>query len=370
MYNINSPQYMGIPMDFYNQQNTAFMNPPIPQNQQINNQPKIDPRIFDTPEITMKPADGTKSKGLFTITDSPEASKVTITVDPDVPDVEKTKKRGRKKLDPEASTAMVKANETPAERMNGTVEETPTAYSYYETNAMIRDTIGQIDAINAELVSEFQSVLHNRTMKNKYNVLIGLSENIGSLIGNRIQAIKEANNSITKSNDMDYKKFRDAKAAQAAVSDDKYISDVFQALITNKNYAPAQHQLPQMDSSSLYGSGIVRADILDTQMGQAAPIADLGYMNYITNMTPEQNLMRYEGNPNVKQVVIFDAASGAKIFKMMDMSTGQVIENVPTYDQTIMEDTTLDIKNKIAKNINLNETFPIIVINDDIVSQY
>ena len=55
---------------------------------------------------------------------------------------------------------------------------------------------------------------------------------------------------------------------------------------------------------------------------------------------------------------------------MMDLSTGQVIENVPVYDQSIMEDTTLDVKNKIAKNINLNETFPIVVLNDNITSQY
>ena len=30
----------------------------------------------------------------------------------------------------------------------------------------------------------------------------------------------------------------------------------------------------------------------------------------------------------------------------------------------------LDLKTKIAKNLNLNESFPIIVLNDNIVSQY
>ena len=376
MYNINSPQYTGIPMDFYNQQQTGMMNPPMIQGQQamMNNPqiPKVDPRIFDTPEIVTGPINGEKSAkkgGLFTIVDETPTNKMTIPVDPSVPDVVKEQKKrsgSKKKAEGTNGTAIVKANEG-TESVSGTVEDAPTAYSYFETNMMIRDTINQIDTLNSELMTEFESVRHNRTMKNKYNVLVGLSENIGSLIGNRIQAIKEANNSITKSNDLDYKKLKDAKAAMAAVSDDKYIADVYQALISNKQVNPAEHMMAPINSATLYGSGIVRADAMDAQPG--VPV-DYGYMNYVANMTPEQNLMRYEGNPNVKQVVVFDAQSGAKFFKMMDLSTGQVIENVPVYDQSIMEDTTLDVKNKIAKNINLNETFPIVVLNDNITSQY
>ena len=55
---------------------------------------------------------------------------------------------------------------------------------------------------------------------------------------------------------------------------------------------------------------------------------------------------------------------------MMDVVTGAVIPNVPVYDPMFLEDTTLDLKNKIAKNINLNETFPIIVINEGVTQQY
>ena len=80
--------------------------------------------------------------------------------------------------------------------------------------------------------------------------------------------------------------------------------------------------------------------------------------------------MRYESNPNVKQVVVFDAATGNRFFQMMDVSNGNVIPNVPVYDAMFLEDTTLDLKTKIAKNINLNETFPIIVINEGVTDQY
>jgi hypothetical protein len=54
----------------------------------------------------------------------------------------------------------------------------------------------------------------------------------------------------------------------------------------------------------------------------------------------------------------------------MDMSTGQVVPGLPVRDQMFMEDTTLDLKNNIAKNINLNETYPLVVINQQIANEY
>lgn len=376
MQYMNAPQFSGVPMDFVNQPQVGYMNPPAMPQQLIVNQPqgqqqkqKIDPRVFDTPEITM--GDSNKRGGLFTVTKDQNANM--IVVDTPIPDaeVEKKKKGGRPKKSesPDSNTKIITSDNSSPEKVNGVVEDMPTAYTYMETTGLLRETLGQIDSLNGELVQEFEAVRQNRTMKNKYNVLVGISENIGSLIGNRIQAIKEINNSITKANDLDYKKLKDVKAAQAVMNDDKYIADVYQALISNQQNLPANYNMPPVDSS-LYGSGIVRTNITDSQMVNNGVPMDVGYLNYIANMTPEQTLMMYEGNPNIQQVVVYDAASGAKMFKMMDISTGQVIENVPTYDETIMEDTTLDIKNRIAKNINLNETFKIIVINDDITSQY
>ena len=136
----------------------------------------------------------------------------------------------------------------------------------------------------------------------------------------------------------------------------------------NPQYNAPAPQLPQVDPS-LFGSGIVRADIKSGDINSNGPV-DAGYLNYMSNLSPEQNMMMYESNPNVKQVVVFDASTGNKFFQVMDMSTGQVIPNVPVYDQMFMEDTTLDLKTKIAKNINLNETFPIVVINEGATSQY
>lgn len=368
------PQYSGVPMDPYNQYGAGGypaagfapgngMNPNGPQVvQYAPARPNIDPRVFETPEITMGEESGTK-KSLFTVTDAPEKrNTITVANDSDMEVAEKKAKKstGRKKKEIDAPT--VRADGSTA--LSGDVE-TGTIYTYNETNAMLHDTLGQIDAINLELIQEFEAVKRNRTLKNKYMVLNNLSENIGSLISNRIATIREINNCISKSNDMDYKKLKDLKAAASDQSDDKYISDLYQAFMANPQNHAAPMQMPQVDQSIL-GSGIVRANMNAAGSG----IADAGYLNYVANLTPEQNMMRYENNPNIKQVVVYDAATGNKFFQVMNVATGEVINNVPTYDNMIMEDTTLDLKAGIAKNININENFPIIVINDNITSQY
>ena len=211
-------------------------------------------------------------------------------------------------------------------------------------------------------------------MKNKYMALTNISDNLGSLLSSKIAAIKEINSSISKSNDLDYKKYKDIKAAQGAMDDDKYIADLYKAFITNPQMQATGPSLPQMQSmpmindGSMMGSSIIRANVDNS--GQIMG-GDQAYLNYMSNLSPEQNLMLYEQNPNVKQVVVFDHATGNKFFQMMDMSTGQAIPNLPVYDQEFMADTTLDLAKGIAKNLNLNETFPIVQINQgDIKNEY
>lgn len=346
------------------QQSSQYSN--VLPNQQMNNQqkPPVDPSIFETPTIK------TSGHKFFSVVKEGSNEKtVSIPVDPVVPDMEK-KKRGRpKKQNTESSNEMiVRVDDNEVQKVSGTVEEYPTAYSYMETNNLLHETLGQIDSLNTELMQEFNSIRHSRTMKNKYNVLVGISENVGSLINNRISVIKEINATITKSNDLDYKKEKDRRAATAAIDDDKYIADLYKSFIQNPiNVAPSP-QVPQIDPA-IFGSGVVRADLKSGDYNSNNPV-DVSYLNYMSNLTPEQNMMRYEGNGNVKQVVVFDAATGNKFFQMMDVSTGQVIPNVPVYDQMFMEDTTLDLKTKIAKNINLGETFPIVVINEGVTAQY
>lgn len=364
-------------MDFLNANGAPSYNtygspnqPQTPQNQydMMRQQQEMQRKLaeLETPQIVTTSQSGFRRPGFSVKKDDGSISKETIIPVDNVPAATSKKRAGRPRKEDTESSSIVRADEVT--KVSGTVEDAPAAFNYIETTNMLRDTLGQIDSLNSELMQEFEMVRRSRTMKNKHNVLVGLSENVGSLISNRIQVIKEINNSINRGLDLDYKKYKDMKASMAAQDDDKYVADLYKSFMQNPINLPAQPQMPQVDPS-VFGSSIVRADIRSGDVSSNGPV-DAGYLNYLSNLSPEQNMMRYENNPNVKQVVIFDEATGNKFFQVMDMSTGQVVPNVPVYDQMFMEDTTLDIKNGIAKNINLNETFPIVIINQGVASQY
>lgn len=364
-------QNIGIGPHQGNMGNLIAQNQFNPQQQQVpmfNGKP-VDPRMFETPKIVME-TDDKPHKPMFTISDSkPNSITVDISTDAEI----KAKKRSKKKKEDD-DTKLPATTEGPIIRADSTDTVTgevvdSTLYTYNATTGLLHETLGQIDAINGALIQEFDTVKHSRTMKNKYNVLVGLSENIGSMISNRLNTIKEINNCITKSNDLDYKKYKDREAAQSAMNDDKYIADIYQAFMQNpQNQAPT-YQMPAVDPA-IMGSGIIRANVTQNDIDNPGAMIDTGYLSYLSNLSPEQNLMRYESDPDVKQVVVYDAASGAKFFQMMNTRTGEVIPNVPVYDDNIMMDTTLNLNTGIAKNLNLNESFPIIQINNTVTSQY
>lgn len=362
---------MNYQQPMYNQQ----AQPTYQQNQVPNQQPQqqksynIDPSIINMPPTRVIGSGQGTIKPRFTIVDEGKSDpNHSIAITPAMMPTNEEKKAGRpkKKKKPDAETGIMKVDDKP---LTGTVEDPATIYTYNETNQLLHETLGQIDSINRELIQEFNAVRNSRTMKNKYMTLNNLSENIGSLINNRIQTIKEINNCISKSNDLDYKKYKDMQAAMSNVNDDKYIADIYQALIQNpSNMAPSY--TANVDPA-LVGSGIIRANLpgnMDMTNGQ---VIDSGYLNYISNLSPEQNLMRYEDDPNVKQVLVYDESTGNRFFQIMNMSTGEVIPNVPTYGEAILAETTLDIDKGIAKNLNIRESFPIVKINSNpVTSQY
>lgn len=270
----------------------------------------------------------------------------------------KKKRSGRPKKSVEVGSSMDKKEQT----------DVPTMYTYQETTDMLRGTLVQIDQLANQVKKELDNVTASRTLKSKYNVMVGLSGNLGDIIGQKITAIKEINNAISKSNEMDYKKEKDRRAAEAGVNDDKYLMDMYNAFIKNPGNMNNRAALgPGSIDATLVGSDIIRSSMEQPQQGFNP---DTGYLSYVTNMTPEQKLMAMEDNQNIKQCVVFDAATGNKVFQMIDMSTGQVIPGLPTRDPMFMEDTTIDLRNNIAKNINLNETYPLVVINQNVTNEY
>lgn len=284
--------------------------------------------------------------------------------DPDALPAETVKTRRGRPRKEEVATV----NSTDIIKAEGAVEEHPTIYSYSQMTSLLQETVQQVDMVAAELKEELDTAIMSRTMRNKQNYIIGLGSGIGKLLETKVSAITQINNCISKANEMDYKKEKDRRDSQAnQTADDKYIMDMYNSFIKNNvgNQNVLGPNIMDTTVSSINGTGIIRA-MGDANNGQT----DLGYLNYLSRLTPEQNMMFYENDPNVKTVVVYDESTGHKFFQVMNIATGQVVPNVPVLDNRFMEDTTIDLRTKTAKNNNLHETYPVVVINNDITKEY
>lgn len=357
---MNNPMFPGQSMPQGYQQNAPFMT------QNISPAPMIS---GTTGIVKEEPATDSMSSsyGFTIIPDEPDKNALVVSV-PSIPAEQQEQKTKRKR------TAKKSDDIIRPDGSSVTVESQPTIDSYNQTSAMLEEAIREIDVIAVDLKTEMDAIKLNRNARNRTVAIGNLGETIGRLLETKISAIREINNSISKANDMDYKKAKDLRAVQAAMdSDDKNIMALYNALIhQNAPAIPAgMRALPQV--TQLYAnpdisrSPLVRAD---SSIDVGINPVDQGYADYLANATPEQNAMYYENDPNVQTVVVFDHANGRKFFQVMNVMTGQPIDNVPVPDIRFMDDTYLDLKTMTAKNSNLNITYPIVEINKGITSEY
>lgn len=246
--------------------------------------------------------------------------------------------------------------------------------TYQDTTAMLKGTIAQIDTLSVELKADIDTVRAARTMKGKYKTLTDLNSSMGMMLSTKVQAIKEINNSIKISNDMNYRKRKDLLASDAQ-NDDKYIMDMYSAFVKNP-YGTKNNIAPSMRDMTLYGAGNVRnpeITAIDVGASVSSPtfvpasseVAFPGSQQNPTVLTPEQNFMYHESDPNIQMCVVYDKATMNKWFQVMNIVTKEPVPNMPAKDPMFLEDTTIDVRNGIARNTNLNETYPLIVINED-----
>ena len=246
--------------------------------------------------------------------------------------------------------------------------------TYNDTTAMLKGTIAQIDALSVELKGDIDTVRSSRALKGKYKTLTDLNSSMGMMLSTKVQAIKEINNSIKMANDMNYRKRKDSLAADAQ-DDDKYIMDMYSAFINNP-YGTKNALVPSLQDITLYGAGNVRNPNI-TAVDVGAPVSSPTFVPASGNapivgtesnpaiLTPEQNFMYHEADPNIQMCVVYDKATMNKWFEVRNIVTKEPIPNMPAKDPMFLEDTTIDVRNGIARNTNLNETYPLIIINED-----
>lgn len=279
----------------------------------------------------------------------------------------------KKKTTRKSSTNNRKVANTVANAVTGTVSDPssqkdemlttnkPYSTKYNDTTNMLKGAIVQLDSILGDTISDASVIRASKTNKRKYDLLSLLNKNASDIIGNKITAIREINNTITKCNEFELKRQKEFNLAAAGEDSDKKIMDMYKAFVTmpsGMGMGPDLHQI----SNSLSMGNVVTGTI----MGED----DAAYQNYLANMNPAQRLNMYESNPNVRQVVVYNQQDGSRYFEVMDMSTGEVIPGVDKHDAMFLEGVTLDLENKIARNIDLGESYPIVVVGEPVMNMY
>lgn len=277
----------------------------------------------------------------------------TVVIKATEPPAEPKRKRGRpRKKDTEEqpeAIVMDKPRELPMCQSNE-----PYINTYEDTNGMLRNAIDEIDCMNLCVAKDLETIRSSKTMKNKYNYISDLTGISSNLIGTKITAIRELNKSKTDSHNLELKRMKDISATQAAETDDnKYIMDMYNAFVqTPVGNIPSGFMPNQMDFQS--GSG----NMIPLQ-GPSQPQPQ--------NLTPAQNRMRLDvTNPNIKVVVVYNNATGEKHFDAMDVVTMERIPNYPLPSEMFLKDTVPYVNEGVARNVNLDQTYPLVVVNNNI----
>lgn len=217
-------------------------------------------------------------------------------------DVQQKKRRTKKQQEPSSvciSNEEIKEN-TPL----------PVRFSdcYCETDNMLRQVLGEISIASNSLEKDLSDIRNSRTLKNKYGYIKDLLPSQSQLINAKVSVIREMNSIIGKINDMEYKRVKDFKAGED-VSNDRLIMDLYSNIISNPSQFNSGNQLP-ISTNAFVETGVPSSVCIGTpQQGQANTVQsqiDAGYQNYLNNISPEQNRMLLEGNPNIKDVVCYE----------------------------------------------------------------
>jgi hypothetical protein len=158
------------------------------------------------------------------------------------------------------------------------------------------------------------------------------------------------------------KRYQQNKELQKAADDDRYIADMYNAYInTPLNAGMGGPAFMSMTSQNAI------ANPAQMMSGvQVMPNGDItdGYSNYMNNITPEQNRMILENDPNIETVVVYDRSSGGKCFDVIDTRTGYSVPNYPKPSPELLDETNLDLINGIASNSNIGQSWKIVVQGD------
>lgn len=267
------------------------------------------------------------------------------------------KRRGRPKknadVDNVKSSDIIKPQ---VEENNLPLFQTNTPYysSYEEPTNLIKQTIGELDGLHSEVVSQITQLKNNRTVKGKYKALVDLISADTMILSNRLSAVNNMTKMITDSHNLDLKRLKDANAGAATEEDQtQQINKLYQMYMSMP-----YDQISTINPESLYGAGPTPVNQQITPGNGGNGLPEISFSP--SQITPEMNYMINDNNPYCKECVIVDDNYAPLGFQYIDTRTNTPIPNIQASDPVFLSNLTMDIPNGMAIDINLNKTYDLI----------
>lgn len=284
--------------------------------------------------------------------------------------IDKPKKRGRPKKEVTGETIVLDSDKKEKTPLNSNMGYSKT---YEIPKQLLAQSMMQIDDMIIKVNDDINKVRALKFSKNKYDYLNSLYTASNSLISNRISIAREMSNIQTNVNRYELAKHKELSAIDAE-SDDKRLMDLYNAYVNApigslpQTIASQRFNMPPQNINLPQNAVPVVTDMNSGIINQSGE--EIGYDNFIKNLTPEQNAMINESNPYVQTVLVYDQSSQNKWFEVIDTRTGTQVPNMPLPPDFIKDGCVIDIKNGIARNSSLNQTYKLKLVGTRMFDEF
>lgn len=275
--------------------------------------------------------------------------------------IAETKKRTRKK---KLSTGEQITGRVDKEPVPLIKTEVPYITSYQKTQEMLEDTIKELDLASQEIRDDIKSIRDSKTMKSKYTYLANMQSARATLLGQRITAIREMNNSISKAHDFDAKRDKEYRAQRMNEQDDvSAIEKIYDAFVNTPVGRAENGKLINPLQVNTQNLTLSNPGMLTSMIGLPDPQQQLN--SFVNNMTEEQAMMFVEDNPAIEEVIIYNPTNGAMQFSYYDKNLNQPVTMVRAKDISMFIDgINMDFDTLSAYSKDLGESYRIILDNN------
>lgn len=261
---------------------------------------------------------------------------------------------------PNSYTDVVTEDKASIERKKNSFEH-QIEKGYYPQANLIAGVLSQTEQLYQDVGEQLQFYRENKSAggKTRNMVISELQNTQVSIINTKLAAIREMNNIRNKINDLSMKHDQIMKDTGEENSD-KAVMDSYYALINAPRYGLPAFSQPLHPTSINTGINL---------QGNIVPSSNAPIVTAVANesvptpstLTPIQQRMVMEKNPNVKTVVVYNQSTGSKWFDVIDVTTGMSVPDIPKPAQFLLDDMIPDFRNGIATNSNANMSFPLVL---------